>query len=329
MMKNGSIAFLLTTSMLSLAASKDDTMHAREATSTVGITIDHEGEKPAVLYTANISSNKMICYGVINKMNQLDNMAAFEGTFSSGFNATAFLQPGINSINLYTVPNSARQRDPVYHPGEWSQLTLFGAFEDGHKDELTSLRVTDRDGHATTKTSALYPDNHQSPLTDTEGHTIGWITRFSREVNIKTIPRWRWVDATPFNEKNAAHMKMLYEAYSNLLVLMRARDFEGLKMAWSLSGREKAKAEAYYSSADEFFEQVGFESKFNSADDAAVKPRREWTEYTLKSYVGGRLVRLEDKYNDSPLQITSKSQDRREIYTPYFSIIDGRVVVSR
>ncbi|EGR2438925.1 glycosyl hydrolase family 26, partial [Vibrio cholerae] len=40
-------------------------------------------------------------------MEQLDNLGSDSGTFSSGFNATAFLQPGENELNLWTVPVGA------------------------------------------------------------------------------------------------------------------------------------------------------------------------------------------------------------------------------
>ncbi|ENL3531291.1 glycosyl hydrolase family 26, partial [Vibrio cholerae] len=37
-------------------------------------------------------------------MEQLDNLGSDSGTFSSGFNATAFLQPGENEFSIGTVP---------------------------------------------------------------------------------------------------------------------------------------------------------------------------------------------------------------------------------
>ncbi|MCG9785509.1 hypothetical protein L1D52_24760 [Vibrio brasiliensis] len=43
----------------------------------------------------------------------------------------------------------------------------------------------------------------------------------------------------------------------------------------------------------------------------------------------GRLVRLKDKRDHSPLRIGSDKQKVGTTFTPYFSLIDGRVVVSR
>ena len=300
----------------------------REQLSTVDIQIDREGEKPSVLYTANIRSETLYCGGYINGMNQLDNLGG-SGTFSSGFNATAFLQPGSNKMSLKIVPSGAYEGDFTYKPEDNCQVTLYGAFEDGAKKELSSLTVTIEDEKPTIKTSKTYPDNYQTPLDNVDGILKHRLTDFTRPIYIKTIPRWRWVDATPFDENNPAHMKKLYRAYTNLLRLMELRDFEGLEMAWSLSNREKAKAEAYYSTEDDFFATLGFESEFKRYEDAQVAPRREWHEYTLESFMGGRLVRLKDKRSSSPLRIWSMEEDVEVSTTPYFSIIDGRVVVSR
>ncbi len=304
-------------------------MDIREQVSTVDIKIDNEGEKPAVLYTANISSETMFCGGMINYMEQLDNLSTSSATFSSGFNATAFLQPGKNQLDIWAVPAGAYNGDYTYSNNDQCNMTLYGAFENGAKEEMSNLTITIEDEKPTIKTSKVYPTNHQTPLIEVDGVVDGQLTEFTRPIYIKTIPRWRWVDATPFDEQNPEHMKKLYRAYTSLIQLMEKRDFEGLKMAWSLSSREKAKAEAYYSTPDEFFEAVGFESTFQRFDDGEVTPRKEWNEYTLESFMDGRLVRLKDNRNHSPLRITSTEQDLVFSALPYFSIIDGRVVVSR
>ncbi|MGY2573343.1 glycosyl hydrolase family 26 [Vibrio sp. C8] len=262
-------------------------------------------------------------------MEQLGNLSTSSGTFSSGFNATAFLQQGKNQLDVWAVPVGLYEENYSYSENDQCQVTLYGAFEDGAKQEISSLTVTIEDGKPTVKTSKTYPNNHQTPLDNVEGVTDGHLTEFRRPIYIKTIPKWRWVDATPFNENNPEHMKKLYRAYTNLIRLMEKRDFEGLKMAWSLSNREKAKAEAYNSTPDEFFDALGFESTFNEYDDAQIDPRREWSEYTLESFMDGRMVRLKDKRDHSPLRVSSEKLRRVTSYTPYFSLIDGRIVVSR
>ncbi|WP_418114323.1 glycosyl hydrolase family 26 [Vibrio scophthalmi] len=262
-------------------------------------------------------------------MEQFNNLKTSSGTMSMGYNPTAFLQPGENTLGLWTVPFGVYEGDLDYHTDNKCSALLFGAFPDGKKVELSSLSVTVNDGKPTTKTSTIYPDHNKTPLIDTDGVLDGKLTDFSRSIYIKTIPRWRWVDASPLREDNPEQMKALYRAYTNLMELTNKQDFDGLKMAWSLSMREKAKAEAYFVDPEEFYNAVDFEGGFNDWDDAKVEPRRDWSEYKLKSYMGGRLVRLEDVRGHSPLRIGSDKADLIYSPTPFFSMIDGRVVVSR
>jgi hypothetical protein len=315
--------------MLAACSGENELMNIREQVSTVDIQIENEGQKPEVLYTTNIQSETVYCFAAFNKMDMLDNLKTSSGTFSSGFNPTAYLQPGDNVLNLDVVPIGVYEQDDTYRPDDQCEMTLYGAFPDGKKVEISSLHVTVEDGKPTTKTSKDYPSNHQTPLNDVTGHLDGHLTEFSRPFKVKAIPRWRWVDATPIREDNPEQMKLLYRAYTDLITLMEARDFEGFKMAYSLSMREHAKADGYFSSADEFYRNVAFERTLKEWDDAVVKPRRDWSEYKLESRMDGRLVRLVDKRSSSPLRLVSESKDIERTITPYFSMIDGRVVVSR
>ncbi len=304
-------------------------MPIREQVSTVDVKIENEGQKPDVIYSANIRSNTIFCVGKVNNMQMLSNLKTRNGTFSSAFNPTAYLQPGENTLDMSVAPIGVYDEDLTYRTDDQCEMTLYGASPDGGKEEISSLKTTIVDAKPTIKESKHYPAHHQTSLLNVEGKTIGYTQAFSRPIYIKTIPRWRWVDATPIREDNPEQMKQLYRAYNNLIELMEKRDFEGLKMAYSLSMREHAKADGYFSTADEFYKNVVIESSFEEWDDAAVKPRRDWSEYKLESHMDGRLVRLEDKRGHSPLRIGSAKNDLVTSPTPYFSMIDGRVVVSR
>ncbi|ELV8684017.1 glycosyl hydrolase family 26 [Vibrio fluvialis] len=262
-------------------------------------------------------------------MQMLSNLKTSSGTFSAGFNPTAYLQPGENSLNISVAPIGVYDDDYTYKDSDQCEMTLFGAFPDGKKVELSSLHITVDEGKPTAKTSSTYPTSHQTPLENVDGTVIGYTTQFSRSFNIKTVPRWRWVDATPIREDNPEQMKLLYRAYTDLIKLMEARDFDGLKAAYSLTMREYAKADGYFSTPEDWFDAVGFVTKFSQWEDSIVEPRRDWSEYRLESRMDGRLVRLKDKRGHSPLRIGSDKNDKIVSVLPYFSMIDGRVVVSR
>ncbi|GHZ84581.1 glycosyl hydrolase family 26 [Vibrio cholerae] len=304
-------------------------MPIREQVSTVDVKIENEGQKPEVIYSANIRSNTIFCVGKVNNVQMLSNLKTRSGTFSSGFNPTAYLQPGENTLDMSVAPIGVYDDDLTYRTDDQCEMTLYGASPDGSKEEISSLITTIVDAKPTIKESKHYPPHHQTPLLNVEGETIGYTQAFSRPIYIKTIPRWRWVDATPIREDNPEQMKQLYRVYNNLIELMEKRDFEGLKMAYSLSMREHAKADGYFSKPEDYYDMVGFEEKFNQWEDAEVEPRRDWSEYSLKSYMGGRLVRLEDTRSHSPLRIGSNKSNKIVSILPYFSMIDGRIVISR
>ncbi len=323
------ITLIVTVILLAGCFGDKQMRQAREQVSTVDIEIEQEGENPPVLYTANISSQTMYCFGVINNIDAIDNLNARAATFSSGFNATAYLQPGKNQLELAVAPSGVYDDDFTYRAGDTCQVTLYGAFSDGTKKEMSNLTVTVEDDQPTIKDSTTYPAKYQTPLVNVDGSVRGYLTEFARPIHIKTIPRWRWVDATPFDENNPKHMKMLYRAYTHLLTLLQKRDFEGLKMAWSLSNREKAKAEAYMTEPDEFFDVMDLPGDFERASDVRAEPRREWHEYSVKSLMDGRLVRLEDQRGMSPVRYGSDELDSITSLDPFFSIIDGRMVITR
>ena len=322
---------LLCALLLSGCSDQEEIMDVRRAMSTEAITIDQEGTQPPKLFTVNIGSQDMYCAGLINGIMVSTNLGS-SPTFSSGFNATSLLQPGKNTLHFWVAPSRPNDEKDIneYEPQDNSYMTLFEAYPSGRKRELSNLHATlDKEGKPTIATSNTYPESQRSPLINVEGTPFYDVTRFERPVYIDTIPRWRWVDATPFDPKNKEHMHQLHTAYEHLIYLMKKRDFEGLKMAWSLTSREKALAEAGYSTPDDFFDALGFEETFERYEDGRVEPHREWKEYTLESVMGGRLVRLEDKTGRSPLRINSDKKNLSYTVTPYFSFIDGRLVVVR
>ncbi|MEI6858206.1 MAG: hypothetical protein V5788_00135 [Shewanella sp.] len=319
----------LTALTLSLTACQegDSVMYTTDL-STTHIVIDEEGVAPQVLYTVNLNAQAMFCGGAINYMEQLDNLSG-EGTSMSGFNATAFLQPGLNQFDLWSAPMGMYEQDGVasYLEDTSCSATLFASFKSGEQVELTSLIVTEENALPTIKNSTVYPDKNQTPLINVKGVITGNLAEFKREVYIKTLPVWTWVRARPFNAESEADMKKLHRAYDTLIEMMEKRDYDSLIKAWSLSSREKAKAEGYKAQPIDFFPSP--KEAFDWADDSEVMPRKDWSEYELESFLDGRIVRLKDEYSKSPLRIGSDEVDRMLSITPYFSFIDDQLVISR
>lgn len=309
-------------SILLLGCNTDDMM------STENIAIDQENDAPPFIYAVNMSSQDMFCGGLINDMEQLDNLSTENGTFMAGFNATAFLQKGDNSLGAIVASADIYDGESTHRESGQCTITVNAAESNGNSIELTSFEIEVSDGYPTIEKSKIYPPKHASPLMNVAGDKQGFTTLFNRNIYVKTIPEWAWTNAHVFRG-TGDDLKKLYRAYSELYAMMEQRDFESLRSAWSLSSREKALAEANHSSPEDFFDAVGIESTFKQAPDAVLVPMRSWEDYELKSYAGGKLVRLEDSGEQSPLRIGSPSEEWTTSFTPYFSMIDGRVVISR
>ncbi|EKF9774443.1 glycosyl hydrolase family 26, partial [Vibrio cholerae] len=97
-------------------------------------------------------------------MQMLDNLKTHSGTFSSGFNPTAYLQPGDNTLDMSVAPIGVYDEDLTYRTDDQCEMTLYGASPDGSKEEISSLITTIVDAKPTIKESKHYPAHHQTPL---------------------------------------------------------------------------------------------------------------------------------------------------------------------
>lgn len=291
--------------------------------STVNIPVPNK--KLAFLYLVNMNSYHMVCDNMVNKMPQMDNSSSKTGDIMTGYNVTAFLQPGTNSLDL-DIGSISGWDGAIHRPDSHCQVVLTAYSEHGDETEISSLNITASDGKATAKFSKKYPDHAQSSLANISEGQQGWVTSFRRPFFIKSAPQWIWTKATPF-ESTPENMKLLHRAYFSLLELMKNRDFSALKAAYSLSSREKSPGEAGQSTPDNFFNAIGFESDLTESGAHVLFPQ-DWSDYSLKTYAGGKLVRLEDKDGVSPLQVENRDGVTTD-YRPYFSLINGKIVLTR
>ncbi|MFM2477849.1 glycosyl hydrolase family 26 [Celerinatantimonas sp. MCCC 1A17872] len=289
-------------------------------------------EKPTFIYLINMNSHHMVCGNMINQMPQLDNTSSVTGDIMTGFNVTAFLQPGENTLDARVASiNAFKENDgdgSVQRADGECKLVFTANPQHGQPIELSSLNITVDDGKATAKTSKEYPPKYRTDVAKIMFHQKGWTSYISRPIYIKTIPQWAWTKAEPF-KPTRENMKKLHRAYQALIDMMKRHDIQGLKDAYSLSSREKSLAEAGQSSPDEFFDATEIEAAF-SAKGVQVVDHQSWGNYELKTYANGRLVQLVDKNDNSPLVMTTDDSSLPFLsLLPYFSIINGRVVISR
>ncbi|MFM2477847.1 glycosyl hydrolase family 26 [Celerinatantimonas sp. MCCC 1A17872] len=286
-------------------------------------------EKPTFIYLVHMNSHHMICQSLVNNLPQLDNTSSVTGDIITGFNVTAFLQPGENTLDAQVASINAYKENggdgSVQRADGECKFVFTANPQQGQPIELSSLNITVDDGKVTTKTSKTYPPKYRTDLSKITSNQLGWATYFHRPIYIKTIPQWAWTKAEPF-KPTRENMKKLHRAYQALIDMMKRKDYQGLKDAYSLSSREKSLAEAGQSSPDDFFDAIGYQAHLD-VKKVQVLDHVDWSHYKLASYADGKLVQLKDDYDDSPLR--TQVGDTITSYTPYFSIINGRVVISR
>ncbi|EOW9239658.1 glycosyl hydrolase family 26, partial [Vibrio cholerae] len=65
--------------LLTACSGENELMQIREQVSTVDVKIENEGQKPEVIYSANIRSNTIFCVGKVNNVQMLSNLKTRSG----------------------------------------------------------------------------------------------------------------------------------------------------------------------------------------------------------------------------------------------------------
>ncbi|MEL7631833.1 IdsF, partial [Pectobacterium aroidearum] len=142
-------------------------------------------------------------------------------------------------------------------------------------------------------------------------------------LKIDGLPRWSWVNATPVTENEMPKIKL---AYTDIWMMMKDRDIEGLKKVTQLSNEEMAFAEG--ATTGMMFISTDFPQ--HVVDKQLTPLPIEWNKYKIIKYRDGRLFRLGvGYYQNSPLRFINSSGEIVFSYNPYFSIIDGKVTLVR
>ncbi|SUP83974.1 hypothetical protein [Yersinia pseudotuberculosis] len=156
-----------------------------------------------------------------------------------------------------------------------------------------------------------------------EAPVKGSITyKITRDFTVQGLPDWVWSKAVPF-EPTIENMAKLRQAYTELAQLILNKDKVGIQRITQISFSEQEAAEgvkpgSWYDSLDfdKFLPQV-----------FSVDPIK-WESFDLVSVNDGRLVKLEHKGNP-PTGFLDKEGKYVFSYAPYFSLINGKIVLTR
>jgi hypothetical protein len=145
-----------------------------------------------------------------------------------------------------------------------------------------------------------------------------------KDFSINGLPDWMWIKARPVSGNDLPEIKEFYQE------LINAFSRNDLNKIWSITEPAwKEWAIADNSNAKTFFDSMGFKEKFDSGD-YVTRTIPDWNKFRLVSYKEGRLFRLEEgALGRSPVLLDNKVTGDTATYSPYLSIINGKVVISR
>lgn len=273
-------------------------------------------------YLFSFQSHKSSCLLRVNDLPAADTGRAREGTMSTGFNLTAFLENGQNDIELLMAPLDHKNPKTLF-PDSSCQLIVTKNTET-ISTEIAKFKLSVNENGRITASDSV---NTSNSATVSEGYTkdekdYGFY-KVTGTVHIAGLSNWAWVNATPVTENDLPKIKM---AYADIWSMMKARDIEGLKKVTQISNEEMAFAEG--ATTGMMFISTDFPQ--HVIDKELTPLPIEWNKYKIIKYRDGRLFRLGvGFFQNSPLRFVNSDGKIVFAYRPYFSIIDGKVVLVR
>lgn len=278
-----------------------------------------------VKYIISFSSHKSTCFLRVNDLPGADSTLANLRTVSLGINSTAFLENGSNRIELLMGPMNHLKPDTLYKDSRCTAIITKATADSSVEVARLTLRVG-----ASGKISAAGSVNHTSPedkRVTYEGYSEDkrdyGLYKLESEITLTGLPEWSWTKATPVTDANLSRIR---GAYENIWKLMHDRDTNGLKKISAISVRELAQAEQIPEAL--IFSSTGL---LEYVLNEKLRPLPiAWDKYKLISYRNGRLFRMAvGFFQNSPLKMIDEHGTPVYAFSPYFSIIDNKVVLVR
>ncbi|NHB92882.1 hypothetical protein C5469_12315 [Photorhabdus cinerea] len=289
-----------------------------------------ENTMDKVKYITYLETKNVLCRLKVNEIYTLSNFGSIGGTVSTGYNVAPILQNGKNVISLDMGPLSARDDKYVYKEKDAECKVRLVKVTPYDSDEITNIitRVADKNGtlEPDSKQSINFNiDTAQSSKITTKEYPNEFYYHTERAVTLNDLPIWAWTTAMPLPETKAS-TELVKKAYEDIWQIMKNKDLAALQSVAKLMLHENAQANN--STEQSYFDSYDFKRDFDNGYQAVPI---DWKKYKLVRYMGGRLFRFQlENSNNSPLLIEDKNNsDNGRTFSPYFSLINGKVVISR
>ncbi|MCW7760400.1 hypothetical protein [Photorhabdus luminescens] len=288
-----------------------------------------ENTMDKVKYISYLETNQALCMLKLNGIFILDNFDSRSGSISTGYNIAPLLQNGNNILSLDMGPLSARDDKYVYKEKNAECKVRLVRVTPYDSDEITNIitKVVGKDGILkpnSTQSVNFNINTAQSSKIATQEYPNEFYYHTERTVTLNDLPVWAWTTATSLPE-TATSTELVKKAYEDIWQMLKNQDLTALKSAYQLTLHEESQAND--STEQIHFDSLDFKHYFGKAYQAIPI---DWNKYKLVRYMEGRLFRFEVKDGiQSPLLIRDKNGENGFTFNPLFSLINGKVVISR
>ncbi|AKH65531.1 MULTISPECIES: hypothetical protein [Photorhabdus] len=288
-----------------------------------------ENTMDKIKYIAYLESNKVLCRFKVNGITTLDNFSSISGTISTGYNIAPLLQNSKNTLSLDMGPLSARDDKYIYKEKDAECKVRLVRVTPYESDEVTNIitSVADKNGTLepdSTQSVNFNIDTTQSSRITTKEYSDEFYYHTERTVTLNDLPVWAWTTATSLPETTAS-TELVKKAYEDIWQMLKKQDLTALKTAYQLTLHEESQAND--STEQIHFDSLDFKHYFDKGYQAVPI---NWSKYKLVRYMDSRLFRFEVKDGiQSPLLIRDRNGENGQTFNPFFSLINGKVVISR
>ncbi|NHB60358.1 hypothetical protein [Photorhabdus sp. RW14-46] len=289
-----------------------------------------ENTMDKVKYITYLETNRAYCVLRVNGIYTLSNLGSRTGTISTGYNVAPLLQNGKNTIYIEIAPFRNAKEGYVYQEKGTECKVRLVRVTPYESDEVTNIIASVADKNGTLEPTSMKSVNFNidttqySKIAEKNLKDRGFYYA-QRTVTLNDLPAWAWTTATPLPE-TAESTELVKKAYEDVWQIMKNKDLVALQHATKIMLYEHAQANNC--TEQSYFDSYDFKRDFDNGYQAVPI---DWSKYKLVRYLGGRLFRFQREHsNNSPLLFENKNDSEDGFtFSPYFSLINGKVVISR
>ena len=279
-----------------------------------------------ITYFLSYQSYDTQCVFSVNEVEALKNYTR-KGPLYSGVTITAYLENGLNIVSFDMAPLSELEDKHTYSADAYCQFDItrriINDFTEPDSFELFQL-IASVDQHLQPTVQQLKQSYEKalSPVIARKLDSTKWY-RISQQFEVNDIPEWAWTKAVPF-EATEENIAKLRQAYLEVWQAMQDKNISLFKEQNKISFHEKEIASNYPD--DAWYHSLYFDDYFDKSK--GMNPIN-WDDYKVVVLNKGRLVKLVDNEGESPLTMVDEDGDLLVTFNPYFSLIDGKMILTR